>query len=72
MSNRPAIAIEIRREVLFEARHRCAVCCDPTPLEQAHIIAWSKSKDHRVLRSYIQGDDGKWTQFMTAHYRRKK
>ncbi len=45
MSNRPAIPIDIRREVLFEARHRCAVCCEPTPLERAHIHPWSKSKD---------------------------
>jgi hypothetical protein len=26
--------------------------------------------DERILRSQVQGDDGKWTQFMTAHYRR--
>jgi Protein of unknown function (DUF1579) len=30
-----------------------------------------KSKDHRTLTSRIQGEDGKWTQFMSAHYRRK-
>ena len=48
MSGRPEIPIKIQREVLFEARHRCAVCCDPTPLEQAHIIAWSKSKNHSL------------------------
>ena len=27
-------------------------------------------RDHRVLRSQVQGADGKWTQFMEAHYRR--
>jgi hypothetical protein len=29
------------------------------------------SDDHRTLTSRIQGEDGQWTQFMTAHYRRK-
>jgi hypothetical protein len=28
------------------------------------------SKDHRILRSQSQGEDGKWTQFMKADYRR--
>ena len=31
-----------------------------------------KSDDHRVLRSQVRGDDGQWTAFMTAHYRRRK
>jgi hypothetical protein len=28
--------------------------------------------DHRILTSRIQGEDGQWTEFMTAHYRRTK
>lgn len=31
-----------------------------------------KSDDHRVLTSHVQGEDGQWTHFMTAHYRRAK
>ena len=31
-----------------------------------------KTADHRVLRSQALGDDGKWTPFMEAHYRRRK
>jgi hypothetical protein len=30
------------------------------------------SDDHRVLSSHLRGDDGKWSKFMTAHYRRTK
>ncbi len=31
-----------------------------------------KSDGHRVLRSQMLGDDGKWHEFMTAHYRRER
>ncbi len=29
-------------------------------------------KDHHTLSSQVQGEDGQWTRFMTAHYRRRK
>jgi type I restriction enzyme R subunit len=45
-AGRPAIPVEVRREVLFQARHQCAVCCEPIPLEYAHIIPWHETKDH--------------------------
>ena len=48
MSSRPAIPIEIQREVLFQSRHHCAVCCEPLPLEFAHIIPWKDTQDHSV------------------------
>jgi len=44
--NRPRIPADIERQVLIEAGHRCAVCGSELPLERAHIIAWSRSKDH--------------------------
>lgn len=31
-----------------------------------------KSDDHRVMTSQVQGADGKWTQFLTANYYRRK
>jgi hypothetical protein len=31
-----------------------------------------RGDDHRILTSATQGADGKWTKFMTAHYRRVK
>jgi type I restriction enzyme, R subunit len=40
MSDRPAIPVEIQRELLFECRYRCACCCEPVSLEKAHIDPW--------------------------------
>ncbi len=45
-AGRPEIPAQIKRQILTEAGHRCAVCGTPCPLEQAHIIAWSRSKQH--------------------------
>ncbi len=44
--NRPAIPADVERQVLIDAGHRCVVCGCELPLERAHIIAWSQSKDH--------------------------
>jgi superfamily II DNA/RNA helicase len=66
-NNRPAIPIATQRAVLFEARHHCAVCCNPLALEQAHIIPWSKSKDHSAANliavcanCHTRADGEKW------------
>lgn len=45
--NRPAIPTEIRRAVLVEAGHRCAiVTCQHPSVEVHHIIPWEKSQSH--------------------------
>ena len=48
MSNdRPAIPTELKRRILVEAGHRCAIptCRFPTT-EIAHIIPWAKVQEH--------------------------
>ncbi len=44
--DRPPIPAEIERQVLVEAGHRCAVCGETAPLELAHIVAWSRVRNH--------------------------
>jgi hypothetical protein len=44
---------------------------DGTTMKYQDIIE-VRSDDHRVLTSRVLGQDGKWTEFMTAHYRRTK
>jgi PLD-like domain/SNF2-related domain len=65
--NRPAIPIAIKRQVLFESRHHCAVCCNPLPLEQAHIISWNKVRIHNLANlialcanCHSRADNEKW------------
>ena len=47
MPRRPPIPADLEREILLEAGHRCAIhTCRQTPLELAHIVPWSRCKDH--------------------------
>ncbi|MFE5158110.1 HNH endonuclease [Streptomyces sp. NPDC056697] len=46
-AKRPKVPSELRRRVLIEAGHRCAIpACKTTPVEIAHIIPWSKTRKH--------------------------
>ena len=44
---------------------------DGTMAKYQDVIEF-KSDDHRVLTARVQGEDGSWQEFMTAHYRRRK
>lgn len=45
--NRPPIPTDLRRSVLVEAGHRCAIpTCRQTPVEIAHITPWAKVRNH--------------------------
>ncbi|MEU3222612.1 HNH endonuclease signature motif containing protein [Streptomyces sp. NPDC006976] len=45
---RPKIPAELKRQVLLEAGHQCAIpTCKKTPVEIAHIVPWSRVKSHK-------------------------
>lgn len=45
--DRPDIPADLKRSVLVEAGHRCAIpTCRQTPVELAHIVPWAKVKEH--------------------------
>ena len=47
MDNRPAIPSALRRQVLVEAGHRCAVpTCRQIPVDVHHIVPWADCHKH--------------------------
>jgi hypothetical protein len=47
--NRDAVPLEIKRAVLVEAGHRCAIpTCRATTTEIAHIVPWAESHDNSL------------------------
>ncbi len=47
MQNRPLIPAELKRRVLVEAGHRCAIpTCRHIDVDVHHIIPWSECKKH--------------------------
>lgn len=76
MTNRPAIPIDIQREILLQARHRCAVCCEPVSLEKAHIIPWRKTQGHSLpnlialcTNCHARSHAEKWSESMLRKYK---
>jgi len=78
MTDRPAVPVEVQREVLFESRQRCAVCCEPIPLELAHIIPWCETQDNRAenlialcSNCHSRADKYKWGAPFLRRYKQK-
>ena len=42
--------VSVRRQLLVEARHRCAICLDSAPLKFHHMIDWARIKHHDSKR----------------------
>ena len=48
MSDRPAIPSNIKRRILVEAGHRCAIpTCRHIKVDVHHIVPWAKRKEHK-------------------------
>lgn len=49
MSNRPNIPAELKRKILVEAGHRCAIptCRSMVKVEIHHIIPWCECQEHK-------------------------
>jgi tetratricopeptide (TPR) repeat protein len=76
--NRPRIPADVERQVLIDAGHRCAVCGAELPLERAHIIAWSRSKDHSAANllclcanCHGRADTEKWGEETLRQYKQR-
>lgn len=46
-------------------------CSGSGRMAQYRDVITFKDDDHRVLTSYMLGENGEWTEFMTASYRRR-
>jgi type I restriction enzyme R subunit len=78
MADRPSIPADIKREVLIESAHRCAVCGTPVPLELAHIVPWHTSKEHKAqdllclcANCHGRADKEKWGERMLREYKER-
>ena len=47
MNERPSISVELRRRILVEAGHRCAIpTCRHIDVDVHHIIPWEQCREH--------------------------
>ena len=75
-SSRPAIPRATQEALLLEARHRCAVDCEPVSLEKAHIIPWCETQDHSAenlivlcANCHTRSHAEKWPESMLRAYK---
>ena len=49
MRSRPNVPAELKRRILCEAGHRCAIhkCREIIEVDIHHIVPWSQCKEHR-------------------------
>jgi type I restriction enzyme R subunit len=78
MSSRPAIPLEVQRELLFECRYRCANDCEPVSLEKAHIIPWCETQDHSFANLVVlcanchtRADVEKWPESQLRRFKQR-
>ncbi|MBW4559546.1 MAG: HNH endonuclease [Mojavia pulchra JT2-VF2] len=76
--SRPAIPTDIKRKILIESGHRCAVCGEGCPLERAHIIPWHKSREHKAedliflcANCHERADKEEWGEKALREYKQK-
>src|ERR1043165_7033179 len=78
MPDRPRIPADIERAILVECGHRCAVCCEGTPLERAHKVPWHQSHEHKAAdliclcaNCHQRADNENWGEKMLREYKLK-
>src|SRR5689334_245833 len=74
---RPDIPAAIKRKLIIECGHRCACCGERIALENAHIEAWNKTKEHKFENLLVlcavchkQSEDQKWDRLTLLEYKR--
>ena len=76
-ADRDPIPAEIKRALLIEAGHKCAVCGEACPLESAHIVPWSVVRTHCIenliclcANCHERADKEKWGQKTLEYYKK--